>query len=63
MAEPSRPRIPLLAVLLIGALALFGALTLVRWVIGAIFGLLTLVIVVAIVVAVMYAVVGARANR
>lgn len=62
-AAEERPRLPLAAILVIGALALFGAITLVQWVLGAVFGLVKLLIVVAIVVAVLYAVMGARANR
>lgn len=50
MAEPiERPRFPLAAKVLIGALAVFGALAVVQWVIGALFGLLRLLLVVAVV--------------
>lgn len=49
---PERPRLPLSVMILIGALALFGALAAVQWVLGALFGVLRLGLVVAIIVAV-----------
>ena len=50
--EPERPRLPLPAMILIGALAVFGALAVVQWVIGALFGVLRVGLVVVVIVAV-----------
>jgi hypothetical protein len=57
---PERSGLPIGAVVLIGALALFGAVTLVQWALGFVFGLVKLAIVVAVVVAVVYLVRGPR---
>ena len=51
--EPERPQLPLPAVVLIGALALFGALAVVQWIIGAVFGALRLGLILIVIVAVL----------
>jgi hypothetical protein len=50
--KPQRPQLPLPAVILIGALAVFGALAAVQWLIGTLFGVLRLGLVVIIIVAI-----------
>lgn len=50
MAEGERPTIGLWPKLLIGALALFGLLTLLSWLVSWIFGAARLLLVVAVVV-------------
>jgi hypothetical protein len=48
--EPERPTVGLLPKLLVGALALFGLLTLLSWVLSWFFGLARLLLLVAVVV-------------
>jgi hypothetical protein len=50
--EPERPKLPLSALILIGALAVFGALAVVQWLVGALFGVLRLGLVVIVIVAI-----------
>lgn len=50
--KPERPQLPLSVIVLIGALALFGALSAVQWFVGAVFGVLRLGLVVVIIVAI-----------
>lgn len=47
--ELERPTLPIAAKVVIGALALFGALAVVQWLIGALFGLVRLALVVAVI--------------
>lgn len=49
---PERPRLPLSVLILIGALALFGALAAVQWLLGTLFGMLRLGLVVVVIVVV-----------
>jgi hypothetical protein len=51
------------AVVVIGALAVLGALTLVQWLLSGLFGFLTLVVTVVVLVAVAWAVLSAKAGR
>jgi hypothetical protein len=50
--KPERPQLPLSAVILIGALAVFGALAAIQWLVGAVFGVLRLGLVVIVIVAI-----------
>lgn len=50
MDEPERPTVGLLPKLLVGALALFGLLMLLSWVVSWFFGLARLLLLVAVVV-------------
>lgn len=53
MSEPpERPRLPLPVVVAGVALAAFGALAMIQWVVGAVFGLVRLLLLAAVVVAV-----------
>lgn len=47
----------------VGALAIFGAITLVQWVIGALIGVVKFALVIVVVVAVAVWVVGAKSSR
>lgn len=49
---PERPRLSLPALIVIGALAVFGALAVVQWLISALFGVVRVGLVLVIVVAV-----------
>lgn len=49
--------------LALGALAIFGAVTMVQWVIGAVLGIIKFALVVVVVVAVGAWVVGAKGSR
>jgi hypothetical protein len=56
-------RLPLSATLVIGGLALFGAITLVSWLIGLAFGILRFVIAVVVIVGLVGWVAGRRLDR
>jgi hypothetical protein len=53
-------RLPISTMLIVGGLALFGAITLVGWIIGFALGVLRFVIVVAVIVGVLGLVAGRR---
>lgn len=67
--EQSRPgraarrKVPFPAVIVLGALAILGAITLVQWALAAVLGLIRIAILIVIVVAVGAWVVSAKANR
>jgi uncharacterized membrane protein len=65
--EPVRPStdkpMPMAATVAIGALALLGAITLLGWVFGALFGILKFVILVVVVVAAVAWLAGRRLDR
>jgi hypothetical protein len=61
MSDRSGPSLPVLVV--VGALALFGAVVLVQWVLASLFGLVRFGLTVVIVVAVAAAVVSAKGRR
>ena len=54
---------PLAATVAIGALAVLGAVTLIGWVFGALFGIIKLVILVVVVVAAVGWLLGRRVDR
>lgn len=54
---------PFPAVIVLGALAILGAITLVQWALAAVLGLIRIAILIVIVVAVGAWVVSAKANR
>jgi hypothetical protein len=54
---------PLAATVAIGALAVFGAITLLGWVFGALFGILKVVILIVVVVAAGSWLIGRRVDR
>lgn len=60
MADESAPLLPRI---IIGAIAIFAALTVLGWIIGAILNVLRLAALVAIVIAVIWAIGSARSNR
>lgn len=60
---PARRGISMPARLALGALAIFGAVTMVQWVIGAVLGIIKFALVVVVVVAVGAWVVGAKGSR
>lgn len=55
--------LPMSATIAIGGLALFGAITLASWLIGAVFAIMRVVIAVAVVVALVAWLVGRRTDR
>ena len=67
--EQSRPggaarrKVPFPAVIVLGALAILGAITLVQWALAAFLGLIRVAILIVIVIAVGAWVVSAKANR
>jgi Flp pilus assembly protein TadB len=61
--SPKRQGISMPARLAIGALAIFGVITMVQWVIGALLGVIKFGLVVVVVVAVGAWVVGAKGSR
>ena len=62
-ARPARRGLPLPAVIAIGALAAFGAITLVQWFLASIIGVAKFVLFVVIVVAVAAWVVNTKGSR
>lgn len=58
-----KPAMPLAATVAIGALAVFGAITLLGWVFGALFGILKVVILIVVVVAAGSWLIGRRVDR
>lgn len=60
---PRRAGLSLPARVAIGAVAVFGAITIVQWVIGALLGIVKFVLVVVVVIAVAVWVVGAKGSR
>ncbi|MEZ5246463.1 MAG: hypothetical protein R2707_15280 [Acidimicrobiales bacterium] len=61
--SPKRQGISLPARLAIGALAIFGVITMVQWVIGALLGVIKFGLVLVVIVAVGAWVVGAKGSR
>lgn len=61
--RPARGGLSFPAVIVIGALAILGAITLVQWALSAVLGLIRVVILIVVVVAVGAWVVSAKANR
>ena len=62
-SSPDRQGISLPARVVIGALAIFGAVMLVQWVIAALLGIVKFALVVVVVVAVAAWIVGAKGSR
>lgn len=62
-SKPDKPAMPLAATVAIGALAVFGAITLVGWAFGALFGILKMVILVVVAVAAGSWLIGRRIDR
>ncbi len=60
---PARSGLPLPAVVALGALAVFGAITAVQWVLSSLLGLIKFGLVVVVVVAVAAWVISSKANR
>jgi len=64
---PARPdddrRLPVAATVAIGGLAVFGAITLVQWLLGAVLGLVRFGIAIVVVLAVLAWLFGRRADR
>jgi hypothetical protein len=61
--SPKRRGVSLPARLAIGALAIFGAVTMIQWVIGALLGAIKFALLLVVVVAVGAWVVGAKGSR
>ena len=61
--RPARAGMPFPAVILMGALAILGAITLVQWALAAFLGLIRIAILIVVVVAVGAWVVSAKASR
>lgn len=61
--RPARGPMPFPAVIVLGALAILGAITLVQWALSALLGLIRFAILIVVVVAVGAWVVSAKANR
>ncbi len=60
---PARSGLPFPAVVLLGALAVFGAVTAVQWVLTSLLGVIKLVLVIVVVIAAAGWVIAAKANR
>ncbi len=61
--KPSRRGLPFPAVVVIGALAIFGAITAVQWVLGSLLGLVKFGLVLVIIVGVAGWIVSAKGRR
>ncbi|MGY6502545.1 MAG: hypothetical protein ACXIVQ_16800 [Acidimicrobiales bacterium] len=55
--------LPMSATIVVGGLALFGAITLASWLIGAVFAIMRVVIAVAVIVGLIAWLVGRRTDR
>ena len=67
MNKPARAnddsRLPVSATIVVGGLALFGALTLVSWLLGALFGIMRFAIAIVVIVALIGWIAGRRLDR
>ena len=60
---PARKRLPFPAIIVIGGLAVFGALSAGQWVLTSLLGVVKLVLVIVVVIAAAAWVISAKANR
>lgn len=60
---PARKRLPFPAIVVIGGLAVFGAITAVQWVLTSLLGIVKLVLVIVVVIAAAGWVISSKANR
>jgi len=60
---PARRRLPFPAIVVIGGLTVFGAITAVQWVLTSLLGIVKLALVIVVVIAAAGWVISAKANR
>ena len=61
--SPARKRLPFPAIVVIGGLSVFGAITAVQWVLTSLLGIVKLVVVIVVIIAAAGWVISAKANR